>query len=208
MGGCWLPVVPALCMGCRPVGWMRYRARTPRCSHGLRRGSRLGRGRGRTRRAGHTSRAWPCGERDRRGSHDSAARRPNRDSDSTPTESGSPRRRRVGAVGVRSLEQLSGPFLAPRTGPCGAQGLVSGLCFIISAAKRHQVLVQTLGKQRHDVAVLRRGGLKWVFRSSPPLAIEDLDPIACLAPEQGKISILGIRIDGGQHIRATRVPDG
>jgi hypothetical protein len=54
--------------------------------------------------------------------------------------------------------------------------------------------------ERDDVAVLGRAGLGWVFRSSPPLAIEGPDPIACLAPEQGKISILGISIDGGQHI--------
>lgn len=100
---------------------------------------------------------------------------------------------------MRGVKQLSGPSLAPGSGPSARQGLVSGVCFIISAAKRHQVLLQALGEKRDDIAVLGRGGLVWVFRSSPPLAIERDDPIACLVPEQGKTSIFGISVDGGKH---------
>jgi hypothetical protein len=90
------------------------------------------------------------------------------------------------------VEQLSGSGLAPRAGASAREGRLSNVCFIICAAKRHQVFLQAGGEERDDIAVLRRDGLVWIYRSSPPLAIERDNPIACLALKQGKTSILGI----------------
>ena len=98
----------------------------------------------------------------------------------------------MGTGAVRQVKQLGGASLTLCSVPSGSHGVASADCFIMNGAKRHEVLVQTLGEQRDDIAVLRRGGLAWVCRSSPPLAIEGLDPIAWLAAEQGKIFILGI----------------
>jgi hypothetical protein len=69
------------------------------------------------------------------------------------------------------VEQLSGPRFAPGAGASALQRLVSDVCFIIGAAKRHEVFLQALGEERDDIAVLRRGGLVRVCRPRLPLRL-------------------------------------
>lgn len=186
----------------RRAGCVRHRTRTGQRAGGA--GDRSGRrpacGCKRRRRL-HARRGRSGRERDGRGGNHSTPRRPDRNPGSPRKETPPSGHGAWGADGVRRIEQLRGPSLAPRPGPYGSQARVSEFCFIIGAGKRHQVLMQALGEERDDIAVLGRAGLGWVFRSSPPLAIEGADPIACLGREQGKMSILGIRIDDGQQHR-------
>lgn len=75
----------------------------------------------------------------------------------------------AGADLIRRVKELCGPGLAPGAGPCRSQAVVSGVCRIISDAKRNEIFMQALGKEGDDVAVLGRSGLAWVRRSTPPL---------------------------------------
>ena len=82
-----------------------------------------------------------------------------------------PRRRSVRVLAARRVEQLSGPRLAPGAGASVLQGLVSDVCFIIGAAKRHEVFLQALREEWDDIAVLRRGGIVRVSRPRLPLRL-------------------------------------
>lgn len=76
-----------------------------------------------------------------------------------PKERDLPQRRRVRVGPAGRVEELSGPRFAPRASASVLQGLMSDVCFIIGAAKRHEVFVQALREQRDDIAVLRRSGI-------------------------------------------------
>ena len=60
---------------------------------------------------------------------------------------------------------MRGPGFAPGAGPAASEGLLSDVCFIIIGAERNKVLVQAVGEQGDDIAVLGRGGLAGVGRA-------------------------------------------
>ena len=143
----------------------------------------------------------PRCEHDGHGGDNGAGEARKRDAESAP-DLWAPFCVRIETVrGVGPIEQLSRTALAPSAGPPAREGLVSDACFIIVAAKRHQVLLQALGEERDDVAVLERGGLAWVCRCFP-LAMDGVDPIASSPIKQGKICILGTGLDGRERFGA------
>ena len=157
----------------------------------------VGRGDGRTRRAGHTSRAGPAVS--------AIAAAAMTAPPAAQTETLTPRRRRAARRAGAAWAPCVRARAAQRTVPRSTRRRVRSPGLRVRRLLHHQRRKAAPGPRadpRETAARRCRPPARWARLGLSFLASacdRRSDPIACLALEQGKTSILGVGVDGGQY---------